>query len=298
MSLVEEALRSQASVWRDVAERVCSISNREFPSEPPKRILIFGVGSSHFAAQLMAYTLGRDRSRPRLPVLACSSMAIGNEIVPQRGDWAFAVSHRGTTASTLAAIEICQRSSVFTVLVSGRGVRAPETVQLQFETCDLEKSEPHTVSMTSAICAVTTHFLGTKIREEWEALGAIGFPPVEIMQRRVGHGPSLLLGEWEGEWLAREGALKLMEMARLPVRAFGTEEYFHGPRFSVKPDDVIWQVVHAKDRRASEIKAGYRFNINGSTPLAWVPTLLEMQMAALAVAANLGADPDVPEART
>lgn len=293
MSLVEEALRSQAAIWREVCERVSSVSNREFPSEAPKRILVFGIGSSYHAAKLISYTLSRDKSRPRMPVLACSSMAIGGEVVPQRGDWAFAISHRGNTPATLAAIEACQRANVFTVLVSGRGVRTPDNVQLQFETCELEKCEPHTVSMTSAVCAVTTHFMGTKAREEWEMLGAIGFPAVEIMQRRVGRGPALILGEWEGEVLAREGALKLMEMARLPVRAFGTEEYFHGPRFSVGADDEIWQVVHAKDQRASEIKAGYRFNINGSTPLAWVPTLMEMQWAALAVAANLGVDPDL-----
>lgn len=293
VSLVEDALRSQAAVWKEVCEKISSVSNREFPSEAPKRILIFGLGSSYHAAKLISYTLGRDRSRPRLPVLACSSMAIGTEIVPQKGDWAFAISHRGTSAATLAAIEVCQRANVFTVQVSGRGARAAENVQLQFETCDLEKCEPHTVSMTSAVCAVTTHFMGVKAREEWEMLGAIGFPAVEIMQSRVGKGPTVILGEWEGECLAREGALKLMEIARLPARAYGTEEFFHGPHHALGPDDAIWQVVHARDQRAAEVKSAYRFNINGSTPLAWVPTLMEMQWAALAVAANLGVDPDL-----
>ena len=56
MSLVEEALRSQAAVWRDVCEKISSISNREFPSEAPKRILLFGLGSSYHAAKLAAYT--------------------------------------------------------------------------------------------------------------------------------------------------------------------------------------------------------------------------------------------------
>ena len=31
-----------------------------------------------------------------------------------------------------------------------------------------------------------------------------------------------------------------MEMARIPVRAFGSEEFFHGPRFSVGPKDAVW----------------------------------------------------------
>ncbi|MGK5084731.1 SIS domain-containing protein [Bdellovibrionota bacterium FG-1] len=296
MSCVEEALRSQASVWREIAERVNGLSNREFPSEAAKRILIFGVGSSHHAAQLIANTLVRDKSRPRMPVFACSSMAIGHDVVPTRGDWVFAISHRGKTASTLAALEACHQANAFTVLVSARGVKQPESAHLILETCDLEQVEPHTISVTSAVCAVSTLFLGTKAREEWEAMGMIPSPNLEVLQRRLGGGPSIIVGEWEGEWLAREGALKLMEMARLPVRAYSTEEFFHGPHFSRGPEDKIWQVMHAKDRRADEVHAAYRFDIHGNTPLAWVPALVEMQWAALAVATNRGQDPDLVQA--
>jgi fructoselysine-6-P-deglycase FrlB-like protein len=235
----------------------------------------------------------RDKSRPRLPVITCSSMAIGTSVIPQRGDWAFALTHRGQSSATLAAIEACDRAGVFTVMVSGKGAKLAPGAQLQFETCEIETVEPHTISMTSAICAVTTHFMGAKARDEWEMFSAIGFPAVELMQRRVGRGPAVILGEFEGETLAHEGALKLMEMARIPVRAFGTEEFFHGPRFSLGPDDAIWHVAHAKDQRGSELKAAYRFHINGTSPLAWVPTLVELQLASLAVAANLGVDPDL-----
>jgi fructoselysine-6-P-deglycase FrlB-like protein len=295
VSIVEEALRSQATAWRDVAERVSAISNREFPSEAPKRILVFGVGSSHMAAKLIGYTLSRDKSRPRLPVIACSSMAIGSEVVPAKGDWCFAISHRGRTVATLAALEACQRANSFTVLVSAKGTVAPASAQLLLETSELEQCEPHTISMTSAVCAVSTHFLGAKAKEEWELMGSLGAPGLEVMQRRVGKGPAVIVGEWEGEWLAREGALKLMEMARLPVRAFGSEEYFHGPHYSVRPEDPIWYVSHVKDLRGTELKSAYRFDIHGSNPLAWVPTLVEIQWAALAVATNLGIDPDVPQ---
>ena len=102
-----------------------------------------------------------------------------------------------------------------------------------------------------------------------------------------------MLGEWEGEWLAREGALKLMEMARLPVRAFGSEEYFHGPRYSRGPKDKIWHVAHQKDKRAPEIEASHQVGMFGASPLAWVPALVELQWMALAVALNRGVDPDL-----
>ena len=283
---VEEALRAQAEVWQKVAERTTEVWGRVFPLENPRRILIFGVGSSHHAARLIASTIHRDKSRTRLPVIACSSMEIGVDIIPQRTDWAFAISHRGKTGATLEALKACKRAGAFTVLVGSHEVEQPDFADYLMKTCEIEKVEPHTISMTSAVCAVTTFLLGSKVKEEWDSLVAIPSPNLEVLQRRLGQGPSLVVGEWEGEWLARECALKLMEMARIPVRSYGTEEFFHGPTFCMTESDRIWHVSHGRDQRGTELRSSYRFDIHGSTPLAWVPALVEMQWAALAVAAN------------
>jgi hypothetical protein len=155
-----------------------------------------------------------------------------------------------------------------------------------------EVVEPHTASVTGAICAVTTLLIGQKAAEEWDALRSLPHPDLENLRRKVGNGPTLLLGEWEGEWLAREGALKLMEMAKLRPRAFGTEEWFHGPKYSLKPDDSIWHVALAKDARTPEFSPAHRITVFGSSPLAWMPALIELQWMSLAVSLNIGADPD------
>ncbi len=293
MTIVERTLRGQREHWQEITERVARIPSHELPPEAPKRILLFGLGSSHFAARLTAFALMRDRSRPRIPTVACSSLGIGNEVVPTKGDWAFAFSHRGTSQATLQAIEACDRAGAFTFMVCGQGVQASERVRFTLPTTPLEEVEPHTASMTGAICAVTTLLIGAKAVEEWDALRSIGDPDLDVFCRRAGKGPEILLGEWEGEWLAREGALKMMEMARLPVRAFGSEEFFHGPRFSAKEEDAIWHVALAKDPRADQIRAQHRIAVIGSSPLAWVPALVELQWLALAVATNLGVDPDL-----
>ncbi len=293
MTQIEQTLRGQRDHWHEITERVSRIPSHELPPEAPKRILLFGLGSSHFAAKLTAYALMRDRSRPRLPAVACSSLGVGSEVIPTKGDWAFAFSHRGTSKATLQAIEACDRAGAFTFLVCGQGVEGPEGARFTLPTTPLEKVEPHTDSVTGAICAVTTLLIGAKAVEEWDALRSIGDPDLDVFCRRAGKGPQVLLGEWEGEWLAREGALKLMEMARLPVRAYGSEEFFHGPRHSVAPDDAIWHVALAKDPRADEIRAAHRIAVIGSSPLAWVPALVELQWLALAVATNRGVDPDL-----
>jgi fructoselysine-6-P-deglycase FrlB-like protein len=260
--------------------------------ETPKRILLFGVGSSYHAAKLCSYTLIRDKYRDRIPVVACNSLAIPTEFLPNRGDWAFGFSHRGKTIPTLKALEHCERAGAFTILVAARGVEQPQAAKFLLSTCEQETVEPHTVSLTSAVCAVTTLLSSGKNAEEWEALRSIGDPDLDTYRSRAGEGPSIMLGEWEGEWLAKEGALKLMEMARIPVRAFSTEEYFHGPRLALTDKDKTWFVAHQKDRRATEIQAAHQVGMFGASPLAWVPALVELQWMALAVALNRGVDPD------
>lgn len=297
MSEIESALRAQRDMWKEVSERVVAISSREFPPEPPKRILVFGIGSSHFAAKLTGYSLMRDRDRLRIPVVSSSSLAVGGEIAPQKGDWAFGLSHRGKTPATLKALEISQKAGAFTLLVGGQGldhVMDLPYVKYYLPTCPQEKCEPHTIAVSSAICAVTTLMLGLRAVEEWDALRSIGDPNLDLLRERSGKGPSILLGEWEGEWLAKEGALKLMEMARLPVRAFSTEEFFHGPRYSLTPDDKLWHVSLAKDWRNKDVKSDYRIDVRGGSPMSWMPALVELQWLALAVSLNLGLDPDVP----
>ena len=213
-SKVELALRSQRDSWREIVERLSARSGRAFPTEPPKRILLFGVGSSHFAAKLSGLSVVKVGMSPRAAVISCSSMAIGTEVIPSHGDWAFGFSHRGKTASTLKALQLCHQVGAFTVLVSGKDAvaDAPPFVRYVLSTCALESVEPHTISVSSAICAVTTVLLGGRLTEEWLQLGELPIPGLDALRRRVGRGPTLILGEWIGEWIAHECALKLMEM--------------------------------------------------------------------------------------
>ena len=76
------------------------------------------------------------------------------------------------------------------------------------------------------------------------------------------------------------------------MRAFGSEEYFHGPRLSRWRKDGIWHVAHQKDNRAAEIRSRASDRNVRFKPLAWVPALVELQWLALAVALNRGVDPD------
>jgi fructoselysine-6-P-deglycase FrlB-like protein len=292
MSQVENTLRSQRAAWAEIAERVLKSSLGDFPRERPSRILIFGLGSSHFAARLVAATLLRDE-RSHWPVVACSSMNIGYDIMPSRSDWAIALSHRGGSLRTQEALTLCERAGAFTAVICGKNAQKVPAAQSMVETVPLETVEPHTIAVSSSICALTTLLLGAKAADEWQALAARPDPDLAALRERAGHGPTILLGEREGEWLAREGALKLMEMAKVPARAFGTEEYFHGPRLCMSADERIWHVATQNDLRTEQLDPMISIPIESERPLGWVPALVELQWLALAVALNRGLDPDV-----
>lgn len=293
MSVVEQTMRSQKDHWREIATRVSSLESREFPHGGPQRILFFGLGSSYIAAKLCQLTLKRDRTRKRVPIIVCPSTHVGVDALPTKGDWVFAFTHRASGGPTIQALELAERLGAFTVQVSAQGVEQHDAAHYLLPTTPKERVEPHTAAVTGSICAVTSLLLGDKCVEEWEALTSLPTPSLDLCRRRAGMGPSVLVGEWEGEWLAREGALKLMEMARLPVRAFGSEEFFHGPMFSVGADEPLWHISLPRDPRNDQIKAAHQIGVFGSSPLAWMPALLELQWMALAVALNRGVDPDL-----
>ncbi len=293
MSVVEQTMRAQRDYWREISTRVAELESREFPHGGPKRIIFFGLGSSFIAAKLCQLTLKRDRTRNRVPVIVCPSTHVGVDAVPAKGDWVFAFTHRASGGPTLQALQLADRLGAFTVQVSAQGVPQAEFAQYLLPTVPQERVEPHTAAVTGAICAVTSLLLGSKCVEEWDALRSIPSPDLDVCRRRAGEGPTIILGEWEGEWLAREGALKMMEMARTPVRAFGSEEFFHGPMFSMTDKDRVWHISLPKDPRNDEIKSLHQIGVFGSSPLAWMPALLELQWMSLAVALNRGVDPDL-----
>jgi fructoselysine-6-P-deglycase FrlB-like protein len=298
-SIVEETLSRQKSIWPEIAVRAQAAAS-SLPKGKPGRIVLLGIGSSFFAAKLASFPLIRELAQAGHPyagceVVACSSMAVGHELFPRATDWVFAFTHRGGTVATLHAIAEFDRAGAFTMAVTGAGAPKPAHASAHLPTSPMERCEPHTVSVTGAICAVTTLLLGDKAREEWFALSREADPKLADLAARAGQGPTIGIGEWEAEWLARETALKLMEMGRLGVRAFGTEEYFHGPKLARQAGDRFWFVGHATDLRAQDVrlqlKPAHAVAVDARL-FGWVSALVELQWLSLAVARNLGVQPD------
>ncbi|MDD5303003.1 MAG: hypothetical protein PHS14_07815, partial [Elusimicrobia bacterium] len=107
----------------------------------------------------------------------------------------------------------------------------------------------------------------------------------------------VLLGDGLREWVACETALKLLETAHLRVRAYGLEEFLHGPHISVGPGSLVvgfstvgetrWDAAHryldaigvpfldvANDDWLAQILWGQRFTIDSCRRLGIDPDLL------------------------
>jgi glucosamine 6-phosphate synthetase-like amidotransferase/phosphosugar isomerase protein len=301
ISQVEKALRNQGQIWREVVQEILKDQvSQSFPLKGPKRIFLMGVGSSFFAAQLTAETLFWARKKQLLsrqvPVLAISSVATGMGYFPQPGDWVFGFSHRGKTEATLNALKACSEAGALTILVASREAEwNPDLSQIFLPTGPLEKCEPHTQGLTSAVCAVTTLFLGQEGGDAWKKLSLQPLPDLSELQKKIQEVPPLILGEWIGEWLAREISLKLTEMVQARVPVYGSEEFFHGPRvLSLAQDrpESLWYIEVEGDPRASQIPTSKRVRIRSDSLLSWVDGLVELQWWTLALALNLGKNPD------
>lgn len=301
MSFVEEALRKQRLIWREVVDQqIQGNFAQSLPPKNPNRIILFGVGSSFFAAKMTASILVSEMrtqlKRFRVPIIATSSVSIGVEVTPEKGDWVLAFSHRGRTPATLKALEVSARSGAFTILVASKDADfQEETASILLPTCSLEKCEPHTIGLTSAICAASTFIFESSLSEQWKKLSEQSDPDFELLKSQMKKPPTLILGEWEGEWIAREVSLKLTEMAQIRVPVYGSEEFFHGPQVlsqKLKKQENIWHISHEKDLRSSQIDATLKVQISNTSSIDWMNALVEMQWRVLAVALNLGLNPD------
>jgi glucosamine 6-phosphate synthetase-like amidotransferase/phosphosugar isomerase protein len=199
---------------------------------------------------------------------------------------------------TLKALQMCKKSGAFCALVAAQGISPDPIADLYLPTSEIEKCEPHTFGMTSSVCAVTSLLLGGAILERWQFLASQHDPDLKILRAQVQSPPTVVLGEREGEWIARETALKLVEMAGVRALVFGSEEYFHGPQLFVQQSKIqekVWYTGSLSDSRQNDISRmsiQYQAKWDESEPLSWVDCLIHFQWATLALALNLGVNPD------
>ena len=258
-----------------------------------------GVGTSRHAGEITR-VLWKRLVSPRAEVVHSFDFARLPQSVG-RGDVVVLLSHRGGDSFTVEAAKIAKKAGAITVAITGRGAKWPADVDHRLDCCDLEDAAAFTKSFTTTM-AWTCKWIGDKtllegLRRSCGAMLTAGpaFPSI------ARDADVVLLGDLEREWVAREVALKLQEAPYLKARAFGLEEFLHGPRLSVSRGAVALGFTAADEPRWKEARKylaaiGVPLVEVGELGLArdaaWLGQTFWGQRLALEASAKLGISPD------
>lgn len=275
--LIARALRAPLPAWM----------------KPPKgrKIFFVGVGTNHHAARIAAW-LWSGAGLDARAVHAYDFVSRPYKL--SKGDLGIFLSHRGGTKSyTVKAEAMARRSGADTVAVCGAGAvwKGPKR---RLETCELEDTGAFTKSFTTTMVWLL----------RWAGKPAL-LAPFPRAGTSLNWGPDspkvaadtdlVLLGDGLREWVACETALKLLETAHLRVRAYGLEEFLHGPHISVGKGSLVigfstvgetrWDAAH---RYLDTIGVPFLDVANAD----WLAQVLWGQRFTIDACRGLGLDPD------
>ncbi|MBI4060219.1 MAG: SIS domain-containing protein [Elusimicrobia bacterium] len=255
------------------------------------KIFFVGVGSNHHAARIAAW-LWSGAGFDARAVHAYDFVSRPYRL--SKGDLGVFLSHRGGAASyTVKGEARARRAGASTVAVCGAGAvwKGPKR---RLETCALEDTGAFTKSLTTTLAWLLRWtgkpaLLAPFTRAAAGLSGGPAFPAVSADADLV------LIGDGLREWVACETALKLLETAHLRARAYGLEEFLHGPHLSVGPGSLVIGFSCAGEARWS---AARRYLDAIGVPFLdaanddWLAQIIWGQRFTIDSCRRLGIDPD------
>ncbi len=259
---------------------------------PPKgrRIFLVGVGSNRHAAELAAWLWSREGFDVRA---VHAHDFVSRPYRLKRGDLGVFLSHRGGRSYTVEAERLARRAGARTVLVTAAGSAWKGARRLQ--TGPLEDAAAFTQSFTTTMAWLL----------RWAGAPAL-LRPFARVDESLEWGPAfpavrhdddvVFVGDGPREWVAREAALKLQETAYLRARAFGLEEFLHGPHISTGVGSLVVGFSAPEEKRWAAARAylrAIRVPFVEAAGGDWLAQTLWGQRFALASCRRLGIDPDL-----
>ncbi len=254
-----------------------------------RKIFLVGVGTNDNAAHMAAWlwsSAGLDARAVHGHDFVSRPYRLG------RGDLAVFLSHGGGRSYTVKAEAMARRAGAETVVVTAAGSPWPGAPR-RLETGPREDTRAYTHSYTTTMAwlmrwAGTPSLLAPFRRVKKSLSWGPAFPSVKAATDLV------LLGDGLREWVAREAALKVLETAYLPVRAYGLEEFLHGPHVSVGRGSMVvgFSAGAPRWRAARAWLRGVGVPFTEVRSVDWLAQVLWSQRLALACCRRLGQDPD------
>ena len=245
------------------------------PSLPAGRVVFTGCGTSFHAAQTGGEAI----------------QALDAVLRPPRADLLVALSHEGTTAITIEAVEAFDGPR-WLVTAAPDSPLARHCDEVIVATPEIEESWCHTASYTCAVATLAA-LRGDDVR--WlpgaveEALG--GREPVSAHERWLVAGAGR---DWP---TAQEAVLKLREGAYVAAEAHHTEQLLHGHLAAVD-EGVRCFVLEGRGKEAERARGAVAALEALGCDVTLVPTvhpvvdIVRFQLLTLDLAEARGVDPD------
>lgn len=233
-----------------------------------QRIVFFGCGTSLYSAEVGAYLMS---SHARVPAQAqdAAELAVQNPIV-DRHTLYVAISQSGETADTLAALrEVRHKGGLVAGVTNVVGSSlARETDFGTYVHAGPEISVCSTKAFTAQVLATELLALqfarmrdlsATEGRKWVKALEELPGQVAQLMEqastcqalaeRFAGAKFTMFVGRGANVPVAREGALKLKEIAYVPAEGMSGAAMKHGPLALIEPDLPVWALVPPDETR-------------------------------------------------
>jgi glucosamine--fructose-6-phosphate aminotransferase (isomerizing) len=302
----------------------------------PRRTWVFlGCGTSFYLAEAAATSWTLLTGRPAKAV-ASSEILLFPELLRADGQdtCAVAISRSGKTSETVRAATVLQRE----LKVPTAGITCDAGSELE-QVCDRtvllrgceEQSTVMTRSFTGMLIAL--QYLASRVARNaqfGEELGKMAeqFAPtlkelpegIEPFARRRGFADFVFLGQGALHGIAREAALKVMEMSCSYSQPFHTLEFRHGPKAIVSAETCLTfflsdaghdaesevlaemkelggSTISICKRATDEVRAASDLCLEmGGDGLAWLaPYVVPCQLLGFFTGLTKGLDPDKPK---
>jgi fructoselysine-6-P-deglycase FrlB-like protein len=263
-----------------------------------RRMFFVGIGSSFHAAQIARWLWRRHVSPQAFAVHSFDFVRLPEPVGP--GDVVVLLSHRGNKSFSVEAAGMAHHLGAVTVGITGQGSSWRENLVHRLEASEMEDTGAFTKSLTCTLAWIARWIDDSRLIEGLrEACARFEQgPPFP----RVREGQDVILvGDMVREWVAWEISLKLQEAAYLPARAFGLEEFLHGPRISAGEKSLVIGFTDALEPRWQALRDYLRTvevcflevaTDHWHPGAAWLGQLFWGQRLTLEVCHQLGIDPD------
>jgi len=247
---------SQGQVWRGLLEELPQSKTVKEIGEAAGRggrWIFVGCGTSYYLAEAAAVTWSTLSGEPARAIPG-SEVLLFPELLRSEGEGlqAFAISRSGQTSETVRAARILKELGVPTIGISCASDSDLEKAcerSMVLTGCD-EKSTVMTRSFTSMLLSL--QFLAARFADKPQFIADLRAMANQFAGRISTQGETLehfasehnfedfvFLGQGAFHGIAREAALKLMEMSCSYSQFFHTLEFRHGPKAIVSPKTCL-----------------------------------------------------------